>query len=133
MGGFRFSEVAKLRSIGWIHIQGKIKSKMLSKNTSYAAYLVFFLESMEGLRSSNTVIRVVVDDGSESRKERIACRGTGKIAKKRGDGWAEIELGRFNNGGCGDEGEQVEAWLTEINTPHQKSGLIIEGIEFRPL
>ncbi|KAL8026537.1 hypothetical protein ABFX02_14G034550 [Erythranthe guttata] len=54
----RFSEVAKLRSIGWIRIQGKIKTRMLSKNTNYAAYMVFSLERMDGLRSSKTVVGI---------------------------------------------------------------------------
>ncbi|KAL1561628.1 F-box protein PP2-B11-like [Salvia divinorum] len=131
----RFSEVAKLRSMGWIHIQGKIKTEILSKNTMYAAYLVFLLESKEGLRSSNTVLRLTLNDKSKTnssiKKERIESRETGKIAKMRGDGWLEIEMGRFYNS-SDDEGE-VEAWLTEINSPYDKSGLIVHGIEFRPL
>ncbi|XP_057783627.1 F-box protein At2g02240-like [Salvia miltiorrhiza] len=132
----RFSEVAKLRSIGWIHIQGKIKTEILSKNTSYAAYLVFWLESKEGLRSSNTVIRLIQNDKSKSngsKKERIESRETGKIGNMRGDGWLEIEMGRFYNGNGDDDGGEVEAWLTEINSPYDKSGFIVEGIEFRPL
>lgn len=131
---FRFSEVAKLRSMGWIHIQGKIKTEILSKNTMYAAYLVFLLESKEGLRSSNTVLRLTPNENSNKngiKKERIESRETGKIAKMRGDGWLEIEMGRFYNS-SEDEGE-VEAWLTEINSPYDKSGLIVHGIEFRPL
>ncbi|KAG6423028.1 hypothetical protein SASPL_113411 [Salvia splendens] len=130
----RFSEVAKLRSMGWIHIQGKIKTEILSKNTMYAAYLVFLLESKEGLRSSNTVLRLSLNDKSRKngiKKERIESRETGKLAKMRGDGWLEIEMGRFYNS-SDDEGE-VEAWLTEINSPYDKSGLIVHGIEFRPL
>ncbi|XP_047951284.1 F-box protein PP2-B11-like [Salvia hispanica] len=130
----RFSEVAKLRSMGWIHIQGKIKTEILSKNTMYAAYLVFLLESKEGLRSSNTVLRLTPNENSNKngiKKERIESRETGKIAKMRGDGWLEIEMGRFYNS-SEDEGE-VEAWLTEINSPYDKSGLIVHGIEFRPL
>ncbi|KAG6420024.1 hypothetical protein SASPL_116538 [Salvia splendens] len=126
----RFSEVAKL----WIHIEGKIKTEILSKNTMYAAYLVFLLESKEGLRSSNTVLRLTFDDKSRKngiKKERIQSRETGKLAKMRGDGWLEIEMGRFYN--CSDDEGEVEAWLTEINSPYDKSGLIVHGIEFRPL
>ncbi|KAF2288277.1 hypothetical protein GH714_005768 [Hevea brasiliensis] len=36
----RFSEVASLRTICWLEIQGKIKTQMLSPNTVYGAYLV---------------------------------------------------------------------------------------------
>ncbi|KAH6778142.1 hypothetical protein C2S52_006343 [Perilla frutescens var. hirtella] len=132
----RFSEVAKLRSIGWIHIEAKIKTKILSENTKYGAYLVLWVESMEGLRSANTVIRrLKMMNDEEKKKERIESRGTGKIAKIRGDGWLEIDMGSFYNGSAADhqEEEEVEAWLTEINTPHLKSGLMLQGIEFRPL
>lgn len=100
----------------------------------YTAYLVFLLESKEGLRSSNTVLRLTLDDKSREngiKKERIESRETGKLAKVRGDGWLEIEMGRFYNS-SDNEGE-VEAWLTEINSPYDKSGLIVHGIEFRPL
>ncbi|KAG8369683.1 hypothetical protein BUALT_Bualt14G0039300 [Buddleja alternifolia] len=128
----RFSEVATLRSIGWIHIQGKIKTQLLSKNTTYAAYLVFWLGQMDGLKSSNTVIRFINDHAKDStNNEHYESRATGKIAHKRGDGWMEIEMGKFYNG-CGDDGE-VEAWLIEVNSPHVKSGLVVEGIEFRPV
>lgn len=127
--------MAKLRSIGWIHIQANMKTQILSKNTTYAAYLVFWLESMEGLRSSNTVISYSTpSDGStkkSGKKERTESRETGKIATKRKDGWLEIEMGKFYNGSS-DEGE-VEAWLTEINSPYDKNGFVVEGIEFRPL
>ncbi|CAL5363103.1 unnamed protein product [Camellia sinensis] len=37
----RFSEVAELVSVCWLEIHGKIKTSMLSPNTTYAAYLVF--------------------------------------------------------------------------------------------
>ncbi|KAL3620055.1 hypothetical protein CASFOL_034967 [Castilleja foliolosa] len=128
----RFSEVAKLRSIGWIHIQGKIRTRMLSKKTTYAAYLVFWLERMDGLRSSNTVVRFVNDKSeNDMLNEHFESRETGKIARSRRDGWMEIEMGKFY---CesGDDGE-VEVWLVEVNNPYSKSGLVVEGIEFRPV
>lgn len=130
---FRFSEVANLISIGWIHIQGKIKVQMLSKNTTYAAYLVFWLERMDGLKSSQTVIRFLNDQSKPnmSKNKQFECRETGKMAKIRGDGWLEIEMGKFYSG-SDDDGE-VEVWLTEINNTYGKSGLTIEGVEFRPV
>ncbi|GFP92866.1 putative F-box protein pp2-b2 [Phtheirospermum japonicum] len=127
-----FSEVAKLRSISWIHIQGKINTQILSKTTTYAAYLVFWLERMDGLRSSNTVVRFLNDKSeNDTRNEHFEARETGKIARNRRDGWMEIEMGKFYSG-SGDDGE-VEAWLVEINNPHSKSGLVVEGVEFRPV
>ncbi|KAK6138559.1 hypothetical protein DH2020_027696 [Rehmannia glutinosa] len=124
--------VAKLRSTSWIHIQGKIKTQMLSENTTYAAYLVFWLERMDGLKSSNTIVRFLNDKSQNTTRDgQFEARETGKIARKRMDGWIELEMGKFYNG-CGDDGE-VEAWLIEINNTHGKSGLVVEGIEFRPV
>lgn len=37
----RFKEGAELLSVCWLEIHGKILSKMLSRNTNYAAYLVY--------------------------------------------------------------------------------------------
>lgn len=134
----RFSEVAKLKCPGSIHIRGKIKSQMLSSNTAYAAYLVFHLaERLNSLESSTTLIRFVYPQMENSMiltvegTEKLESEGTGKIAKVRGDGWMEIEMGNFYN--REEDNREVEAWLIEINNPGVKSGLIVEGIEFRPV
>ncbi|XP_073048819.1 F-box protein At2g02240-like [Primulina eburnea] len=126
----RFAEVARLRSVGWIHIQGRIKARILSKNAHYAAYLVFWLEKMDGLKSSSTVVRFIDDENTRS--EHKECRETGKMAKMRDDGWMEIEMGKFYNKNEDYDGE-IEVWLIEINNPHGKFGLMVEGIEFRPI
>ncbi|KAK8463481.1 hypothetical protein SEVIR_1G368150v4 [Setaria viridis] len=36
-----FSEAARLLQVWWLEIRGKIDSKMLSQNSTYAAYIVF--------------------------------------------------------------------------------------------
>ncbi|CAA2975747.1 F-box At2g02240-like [Olea europaea subsp. europaea] len=134
----RFSEVAKLKCPGWIHVRGKMKTHMLSSNTAYAAYLVFHLaERLSGLQSSRTVIRFVDPQMENSMiktvegTEKLESEGTGKIAQMRGDGWMEIEMGNFYS--REEDNREVEAWLIDINNPGGKSGLIIEGIEFRPV
>lgn len=130
---FRFAEVAKLLSVGWIHIQGRIKARLLSKNAPYAAYLVFWLEKMDGLKSSSTVVRFIDDVmRKNTMSEHKECRETGKMAKMRDDGWMEIEMGKFYNKNEDFDGE-IEVWLIEINNPHEKFGLVVEGIEFRPI
>ncbi|XP_073136273.1 F-box protein At2g02240-like [Henckelia pumila] len=130
----RFAEVAKLRSIGWIHIQGRIKARILSKNATYTAYLVFWLEKIDGLNSSNTVVRFIdnVIRKDRTANEQRVSRESGKMAKMRDDGWMEIEMGKFYNDDEDDDGE-IEVWLIEINNPHEKFGLMVEGIEFRPI
>ncbi|KAH6770202.1 hypothetical protein C2S52_015005 [Perilla frutescens var. hirtella] len=54
---------------------------------------------------------------------------TGKFPLVRGDGWMEVEMGSFY---CdrGDDGT-VETWFMATNSKW-KSGLIVQGIEFRP-
>ncbi|RWW18183.1 hypothetical protein BHE74_00058035 [Ensete ventricosum] len=37
----RFAEVAELIDVCWLEIRGKIESRMLSRKTTYAAYLIF--------------------------------------------------------------------------------------------
>ncbi|GMY14099.1 F-box protein At2g02240-like [Fagus crenata] len=56
------------------------------------------------------------DDGSEYPKERA-------------DGWLEIELGEFFNGG--EDGE-LEMSILEVKGGDWKGGLIVQGIEIRP-
>ncbi|KMT14258.1 hypothetical protein BVRB_4g076140 [Beta vulgaris subsp. vulgaris] len=52
----------------------------------------------------------------------------------RDDGWTEIELGQFFCGGsCSDHNKVVKMSLMEIKGHHLKGGLIVEGIEIRPL
>ncbi|KAK6161782.1 hypothetical protein DH2020_005163 [Rehmannia glutinosa] len=55
---------------------------------------------------------------------------TGQLPVRRNDGWMEIEMGNFYND-KGDDGE-AEARLIEIKRLGGKSGLIVQGIEFRP-
>ncbi|KAG6498902.1 putative F-box protein PP2-B12 [Zingiber officinale] len=68
----RFSEVAELMNVCWMEIRGCIQSKMLTPQTTYAAYLIFKLADWSrgldippqeasvtvGLRSSTTLVRL---------------------------------------------------------------------------
>lgn len=53
----------------------------------------------------------------------------GQFPNERGDGWWEIKLGEFYNGG--GDGE-VEMSVVEMNGSHQKAGLIVQAIEIKP-
>ena len=50
--------------------------------------------------------------------------------KQRIDGWLEIELGQFFNGGGEDDELQIK--LREVEALNGKTGLVVEGIEIRP-
>ncbi|KAK6161434.1 hypothetical protein DH2020_004815 [Rehmannia glutinosa] len=136
--------VAKLKSVCWLDIRGKIKTHMLSSSTTYGAYLVFKLaERSYGLESVNAVVRFVNDEADSDAEERAAIlhlqrsnarhgsrQQTGQLPVRRNDGWMEIEMGNFYSD-KGDDGE-AEARLIEIKRLGGKSGLIVQGIEFRP-
>ncbi|XP_059439537.1 putative F-box protein PP2-B12 [Corylus avellana] len=56
----------------------------------------------------------------------------GECPKERGDGWLEIELGEFFNGGDDDDDGEVEMSVLEVKGGNWKGGLIVQGFEIRP-
>ncbi|CAN6279643.1 unnamed protein product [Urochloa humidicola] len=152
-----FSEAAQLRLVWWLEIRGNIDSKMLSQNSTYAAYIVFkvdrgahglgspFPETSVSLGGSKSTRRVCLDDLDRSCDEwtrdeslwgpRPIARGRIEIPpnvllpRERADGWLELEMGEFQN----DEGEDGEVSIRlEETSATVKSGLIVQGIEIRP-
>ncbi|KAJ4838786.1 hypothetical protein Tsubulata_041506 [Turnera subulata] len=138
----RFPEVAELKIVWWFEVKGKIESKLLSPNTTYAAYLVFkFINStaynrivgfdrrvQAGIGYEGTVLggqkrKVLLDPPIKKKRKKV------HVPRDRGDGWKEVEIGRIFIED-GDDGN-VAFYVQELN-PHSKGGLIIEGIEFRP-
>ncbi|KAM7474181.1 hypothetical protein LguiB_021424 [Lonicera macranthoides] len=62
-------------------------------------------------------------------KERVS-EGDGRAPEERGDGWRETELGEFFSN---EREEEVKMRLMEVKGLQLKGGLIIEGVEVRPL
>ncbi|RLN17341.1 F-box protein PP2-B11-like [Panicum miliaceum] len=65
----------------------------------------------------------------------VAPDGGAEEPRLRGDGWWEVEMGRLRAGEAGERvapGEEVVASF-EVLGSYPKRGLIVEGIEFRPL
>lgn len=161
----RFSEVAVLRTSNWLEIEGKIKTKMLSQNTMYGAYLIMKISDRAyGLDSEAAEIAVEigghqVSKGSKGKaylgskqksNSSILVDGmkmmvTSKLINKgdeneqipceKEQGWVEIELGKFFNGVCGDDDDvhEVKMSLKEVKGYQLKGGIIVEGIEVRPI
>ncbi|KAK4388319.1 putative F-box protein PP2-B2 [Sesamum angolense] len=110
---------------------------MLSRHTMYSALLVFKLaHPCLGLEQTNAIVRFVHSQSDEEVERRALTvhlqdveNVIGQTPVSRGDGWMEVEIGQFYNQE-GDDGE-VEGRLLE--TVHFKRGLIVEGIEFRPV
>ncbi|GAU20603.1 hypothetical protein TSUD_33390 [Trifolium subterraneum] len=132
----RFPEVAQLRDVCWLEINGMINSIVLSPNTQYAAYAVFKMIESQGFEEHVTELSVGVGG------KRYVClepnvegtlhpRVVGKQRPSvRTDGWLEIEMGEYFNSGI--ENEEVQMKVMGFEGGNWKSGLFLEGIEVRP-
>ncbi|KAL2463294.1 putative F-box protein PP2-B8 [Forsythia ovata] len=133
----RFSMVVELLLVRSFDIRGRIETQMLSPKTRYAAYLVFkFGKNFDGFESIKGIIKFFKHDKDYEAEERATTlhllpvkSKNGKIAVRRYDGWMELQLGMFYND-LGDD-SPVVVLLKEKND-YINSGLIVEGIEFRP-
>ena len=141
----RFSEVALLVDVCWFDIKGRMKTMMLSPDTTYVAHLIFqFKDNNWGFESipMKTCISVVGERGDSTETDThtvyLEVGGSGYVVgehnrhlpQNRNDGWMEIELGEFFNG-QGDD-DEVEMRIMENELLNRKSGLYVEGIELRP-
>ncbi|KAL6911226.1 hypothetical protein ACP4OV_000031 [Aristida adscensionis] len=151
-----FSEAASLRAVCWLEIRGKIHSNMLSKNSTYAAYLVFKIadrsygldspaqEATVSIGERESMRQVCVHDGEDDGDEEtvnhlpstmtgtrraVSSRNRPVLPQRRADDWMELEMGDFYNE-KGDDGE-VCVSLMETKGGNWKKGLIVQGIEIR--
>ncbi|KAK8573535.1 hypothetical protein V6N13_009625 [Hibiscus sabdariffa] len=152
----RFSEVAELITTSCLEISGEIRTRKLSPNTKYGAYLILKItERSYGLDSIPSETSIEIGSQTFKNTAYIRCqdakkqqletlfysnrkqmmksrvvKGDDRVMSKREDGWMELELGEFFNGGTCDE--QVKMSLMETKGHQLKGGIIIEGIEIRP-
>ncbi|XP_065854627.1 F-box protein PP2-B15-like [Euphorbia lathyris] len=151
----RFSEVAELRTICWLQINGKFNTENLSPKTLYGAYLIVkFASRAYGLDTLPSEVFVKVGnfisqakiflrrrqrkiENSEknvrilNRIEASRFNDESNRVCERKDGWIEIELGSFYNDAREDK-KDIEMGLKEVTGEHLKGGLIVEGIEIKP-
>ncbi|KAI3952469.1 hypothetical protein MKW92_035539 [Papaver armeniacum] len=149
--GSRFAQVAELHGVWWLQIHGKMEIQLLSPNTLYAAHLVFKLrddaygfDDYEPIKAKVEVVGRADGDTSVCSQERLiylsACSEYNLpdpleleyFARERGDGWAEVEMGHFYNGGGDTEGGEVHMSVLETERGVHKQGLIVQGMELRP-
>ncbi|KAL6194962.1 hypothetical protein ACLB2K_036037 [Fragaria x ananassa] len=127
----RFCEVAELKNVLGLDIKARVKTRMLSPGTTYAAYFVYQLQGFRfGFARTPIEFRV---SWEHSRVEAIwhgvvlDPSTVSPRARYRGDGWMEVEMGEFFVKG---DDATVECSVREVNGT--KSGLLVEGIEIRP-
>jgi hypothetical protein len=137
----RFSEVGQvaelLSNVRSIQVRGRFQTKLLSPKTTYEAYFVFKLPKGYSREAAHSSIMYAKDRDKRvnvSIANRIRFCGPGyqrllRLNKhRRSDGWMEVRMGQFYND-SGDDGE-VDARFNGMD--FQTSGLVIEGLEFRP-
>uniref|UniRef100_A0A453IR48 F-box domain-containing protein n=1 Tax=Aegilops tauschii subsp. strangulata TaxID=200361 RepID=A0A453IR48_AEGTS len=131
----RFPESAQLRFVCWLEIHGKIHSKLLSRGSAYATYMVYKLDDESygldwpadasvSIGGTDLARKVCLQPNPQrSHAEDVV------LPRERGDGWMELELGEFV---CeGDEDGDVSFGLAETKRLNGKGGLIMQGIEIR--
>ncbi|MCH90741.1 F-box protein PP2-B1 [Trifolium medium] len=138
----RFPEVAFLRFVWWLEIRGMINKLALSKNTRYAAYLVFKMQCGLGFENTPVELSVGVEGGLQSTKNvclypngefKVYIRRSLRSLPRpsvRSDGWLEIEMGEFFNSELEDE--EIHMSVIEIKSGTMKERFSLEGIEVRP-
>ncbi|KAI9074069.1 hypothetical protein K1719_043961 [Acacia pycnantha] len=128
----RFPEVPVLHQVWWLEAKGTINTKLLSQRTIYDVLFVFqFGSEIKGFTDTSI---------NFSLKESDICKSEGQVAlyppiigvKQRKDGWLEIKVGEFYTKDEEDGGSIVEFRLWESDDHKEKSGIIVEGFEFRP-
>lgn len=121
----RFSEAAELRTICWLEIKCSINTRMLSRETTYGAYLkVKIADRAFGLDSLPSEVSVEV--GNHKSQGTIYLRSSSHSGPE--DEWLEIELGNFYT----QSDEEVRMCLKEVKGVHLKGGLIVDGLQIRP-
>ncbi|CAO2199921.1 unnamed protein product [Urochloa humidicola] len=156
----RFGEVAELVNSTCLDIYGTLPSSSLTPATPYAAYFIYGAAAADGrgggghrglsypdqetavcvggrVVSRHDVCLLPPDDDGAAAVARNKLRGGaagGEVRRprRREDGWWEMEMGRLVISAGGEEEEEVTASF-EVLGWHPKRGLLVEGIEFRPV
>ncbi|GKB74789.1 kinase-like domain, phloem protein 2-like protein [Tanacetum coccineum] len=135
----RFQEVIEVLPQHIFHIKCTIKSQMLSTYTEYVCYLVFKLsDKHEGLDCPVNVRDVFHQENNKAEflyfitPTPLNIHDITRVPKQREDGWMEIRLWKFySNSEFKDDSLSMNMKFTSHEGP--MSGLIVCGLEFRPL
>ncbi|KAF8648436.1 hypothetical protein HU200_060813 [Digitaria exilis] len=117
---------------------------MLSRDTRYAAYLVFKMtDDCYGLDSPLQVASLSIGEDTSTHRVRLQSYASDeendapdegaapRLPQERPDGWLELELGDWYN--HGDDEIDVCASVKETRFGgNWKKGLIVQGLEIRP-
>ncbi|XP_071721252.1 uncharacterized protein [Rutidosis leptorrhynchoides] len=135
----RFQEVIELLPQKVFRINCTIKSQMLSQDTEYVCYIIFKLSGKsEGLHCPIEVRNLLQREKKDSEiiyfisPSAWNVHDITRVPEQRQDGWMEVIVWKFNS----DQefkNECIPVNLKLISYEGAISGLIVYGIEFRPL
>ncbi|KAJ0703194.1 putative protein kinase RLK-Pelle-CR4L family [Helianthus annuus] len=132
----RFQKVAELLSTQVFRIKCKIESRMLLQDTEYSCYLVFKLsEKCSGLHCP--VIVRDLHQQKNKQSEVVYFRSPkpwniDRVPQEREDGWMEVCVWKFkSNNELQNDCNSIN--LKFVNYEGMMSGLIVCGLEFRPM
>ncbi|KAH7521826.1 hypothetical protein FEM48_Zijuj07G0073300 [Ziziphus jujuba var. spinosa] len=139
----RLLNVSDTNDVSYLRIRARIQAKLLSPNTTYAAYLIY-VHRYGGVKHPPMRASVrLVGEGDETKVEEVVNdayllsttvfrrEDDGYHCQSRGDGWMEIKMGEFFTT---EDDMEVEIFLrgTKEYTAFMVSGLLVHGIELRP-
>lgn len=81
-------------------------------------------------RVSSGMAYICTQDIKKQKMDCYGCIQREQFPNEREDGWMEIKLGEFFTG---EDDEEVKMSLMEVKGYQLKGGLVIEGIEVRPI
>ncbi|KAI3512303.1 hypothetical protein L1887_19618 [Cichorium endivia] len=135
----RLQDVIELQRQQVFCIKYKIESQRLSPNTEYACYIVFKLsEKCHGLHCPVIVRDLLKRKNKEKRiiyfRSPNPCNvyDTDRVPEEREDGWMEVNVWQFNSSNKLRD-NCVSINLKLISYEGTMHGLIVNGIEFRPM
>lgn len=135
----RFQEVIELLPQQAFGINCMIERHTLSRDTEYECFLVFKItEDCDGLHCPVKVLDLLQQENKEAEVIYLTSpspwniHDITRVPKQREDGWMEVNVWQFNSS---DEVENdcITVNLKFISYEGTMSGLIVEGLEFRPM
>jgi len=151
----RFGEVLVITAGDKFELVNEIKPKMLSADTAYASYLVYKLPKVQSTFEAPLCVRekdgymrygwyvyfvsppntpVIGQKFDENRYNPLNRHKLSALPRQRSDGWMEVKAWAFQTWRTWENPKTVSMHL-RFEHPGNKdlSGLIIHGIELRPI
>lgn len=115
--------MAELVRVMWLEVQGKFNTLNLERNTRYRVSFVVKLRMDSEMKGLPLTLRLSLPDGSTQSENQRSV--------EEEDQWVELVAGEFSTSVTSIDGD-IHFCLEEIS-PSWKSGLVIKGVEVKPV